>query len=296
MSRIKHPVRPQAEPFSASNIRKLALPVLGLALTAAIHAHAGTAQAAPAAQPKAVAHHTDLRPGRGDGYALVGEDGQGATMTGNSADWAVLRQLRRSIKGEFLWFRDGGKSWIVQDADTLAKARAAWAPVNRLDQQMDAYGKEMDQHGKAMDALGKQMTQAATGMQADQPRVRELQRRMDDLGRQIASLGQQMGGASDSERERLAARMDGLGQRMDELGEQMRAAHEGEGQRRAHAGMDDIGRRMKDAGKPMNELGRKMGALGKQMEQESDAADRTVRGLIRDALARGLAQQAPIQG
>jgi hypothetical protein len=50
--------------------------------------------------------------------------------------------------------------------------------------------------------------------------------------------------------------------------------------------MDEIGKRMNEAGKPMDELGKKMEALGKQMEQESDAADRTVRGLIRDALAR----------
>jgi CII-binding regulator of phage lambda lysogenization HflD len=76
----------------------------------------------------------------------------------------------------------------------------------------------------------------------------------------------------------------------------MRAAHEGEGQRRARASMDEVERRMKDAGKPMDELGKKMDTLGKQMEQESDAADRTVRGLIRDALARGQAQQAPVPG
>jgi hypothetical protein len=46
----------------------------------------------------------------------------------------------------------------------------------------------------------------------------------------------------------------------------------------------------------MDALGKKMDVLGKQMEQESKAAEKTVRGLIRDALARGLAQPAPAQG
>jgi beta-lactamase regulating signal transducer with metallopeptidase domain/predicted nucleic acid-binding Zn-ribbon protein len=292
MSRIKRLVRPQAEP---SFSWKLALPALGLALTAAIHAHAGNAQTAPSAQAKGPAHRVTIQAGREDAYALVSAGEDGVNMTGNNADWSSIKQLKRSIKGEFLWFREGGKSWIVQDPDTLAKARAAWAPLNRLGEQMDAYGKEMDQHGKAMDALGKEMEQAASGMQADQPRVRELQRKMDELGRQMGALGQQMGRASDGERERLARKMDSLSQRMNELGEQMSAAHEGEGQRRARASMDDVGRRMNEAGKPMDALGKKMDVLGKQMEQEGKVAEKTVRGLIRDAMAKGLAQQAPGQ-
>jgi hypothetical protein len=297
MSRIKRLVRPQAEPFSSSFGWKLALPALGLALTAALHAHAGTAPAAPAAAQEKGAVHLTLQESRGDAYALVGEGDEGFNMTGNSADWRSVKQLKRSVKGEFLWFRDGGKSWIVQDPDTLARAHAAWEPVNRLGQQMDAYGKEMDKHGKAMDALGKQMEQAAGGMQVDEPRVRELERKMNELGRQMSSLGQQIGKAnSDSERERLNGRMNGLGRQMNELGEQMRAAHESEGQRRARASMDEIGKRMDEAGKPMDALGKKMDALGKQMDRESKAADKTMRGLIRDAMAKGLAQQAPGQG
>jgi hypothetical protein len=298
MSRIKRLVRPQAESLVGSLSWKLALPALGLALTAAIHAHAGTAPAAPAAAaaPAKPAVHVSLREEPGDAYALVGEGDDGFKMTGNSADWSSIKQLKRSIKGEFLWFRDGGKSWIVQDPDTLAKAHAAWAPVKRLGEQMDTYGKEMDKHGKAMDALGKEMEQAAGGMQVDAPRVRELERQMKELGRQMSSLGQQMGGASDKERERLNDKMGSLGRQMNELGEQMRAAHDSEGQRRARAGMDEVGKRMNEAGKPMDALGKKMDVLGKQMEQESKAADKTVRGIIRDALAKGLAQQAPLQG
>jgi beta-lactamase regulating signal transducer with metallopeptidase domain len=300
MSRIKRLVRPQAEPLNW----KLALPALGLALTAAIHAHAGTALAAPqAAQAPAAAAqakpsvHVTLREERGESYALVGEGKDSFNMTGNSADWSSIKQLKRSIKGEFLWFRDGGKSWIVQDPDTLAKAHAAWEPVNQLGKQMDAYGKEMDKHGKVMESLGKEMEQAAGGMQVDEPRVRELERKMNELGKQMSSLGQQIGKAgNDAERDRLNDKMNALGRQMNELGEQMRAAHESEGQRRARASMDEVGKRMNEAGKPMDELGKKMDVLGKQMDRESKTADKAMRGLIRDAMARGLAQQAPGQG
>jgi beta-lactamase regulating signal transducer with metallopeptidase domain len=302
MSRIKRLVRPQAESHAGSPSWKLALPALGLALTAAIHAHAGTAPAAspaPATSPAPAkpAVHLTLREERGEAYALVGEGGEGFNMTGNSADWPSIKQLKRSIKGEFLWFREGGKSWIVQDPDTLAKAHAAWEPVNQLGKQMDAYGKEMDKHGKVMESLGKQMEQAAAGMRPDEARVHAVERKMNELGRQMSSVGQQIGKAgSDSERDRLTDKMNSLGRQMNDLGEQMRAAHESDGQRRARASMDEVGKRMNDAGKPMDELGKKMDVLGKQMDQESKTADKAMRGLIRDAMAKGLAQQAPAQG
>jgi CII-binding regulator of phage lambda lysogenization HflD len=294
MSRIKRLVRPQSDPLGSSFAWKLALPALGLALTAALHAHAGTTTAAaPAAQPKG-AVHVSLQDTREAPYALVGEGDEGFNMTGNSADWRSIKQLKRSIKGEFLWFREGGKSWIVQDPDTLARAHAAWAPMDKLGKQMEAYGKEMDTHGKAMEALGKQMEQAAAGMQADQPRVRELERKMNELGRQMSTLGEQLGKTkNDAERDRLSDKMNTLGRQMSVLGDQMRAAHESAGQRRAQASMDEVGKRMNEAGKPMDELGKKMDVLGKQMDQESKAADKTVRGLIRDAMAKGLAQPAP---
>jgi beta-lactamase regulating signal transducer with metallopeptidase domain len=301
MSRIKRLVRPQAEPLSSSISWKLALPALGLALTAALHAHAGTAAsaaapAAPAAQSKTVTHQISSQSSREDAYALVGEGDEGFNMTGNSADWSAIKQLKRSIKGEFLWFRDGGKAWIVQDADTVARARAAWAPVNKLGEQMNAYGQEMNKHGEVMNALGKEMERTAGGMRVDEPRIRELERKMNDLGREMSRLGQQIGRAPDGERERLQDKMQGLGQQMNALGEQMRLAHDGEAQRRARADMDAVSKRMNEAGKPMDALGKKMDVLGKQMDKESKAADKTVRGIIRDALTRGLAQQAPLQG
>lgn len=296
MSRIKRLVRPQSEPLASSLNWKLALPALGLALSAAFHAHAGTAQAtAPASHPKAAVHVT-LQENREAPYALVGEGDESFNMTGNSADWKSIKQLKRGIKGEFLWFREGGKSWIVQDPETLARARAAWVPVNRLGEQMDAYGKEMDKHGKVMEALGKEMEQAANGVQPDQPRVRELERKMEAQGQEMAALGQQIGNAPDAERGRLQDRMSVLGRQMNTLGEQMRAAHQSEAQQRARASMDAVGKRMNEAGKPMDQLGKKMDALGKQMDQESKIADKTIRGIIRDAMARGLAQQAPAQG
>jgi len=270
--------------------RLLTLPLFGLLFAAAVGAHAGAADA-PGAHPQI--HHISLER-RGEPYALVRDGDHGITMTGDSGDSLDVKQVRQHVKGDFLWFRDDGKSWVIQDPDVLAKARAAWAPTDRLSEQMDAYGREMDQHGKAMDALGKQMGQSAAGIQPDPEKMQALNRQMDELGRKMGKLSEQMAFArDDDERARLNGQMGRLSARMGELGARMGAVAASDTQRQAQASMKEISRRMNEAGKPMNDLGKKMGALGKDMERESHAADQTVRALIRDAVARGLAHPAP---
>jgi beta-lactamase regulating signal transducer with metallopeptidase domain len=321
MSRIKRLVRPQSEPINW----KLIVPVLGLALSAAVVSQAGTAapQDPPAAQAQQAAAQSrtasteatraardaakatrdvardsarsERRAHRasGDAFALVNGTEQNLSVSGNAGDWSAIREIRRSIDGEFLWFRDGGKSYVVQDREVLARAHAAYEPIERLGKQMDGYGKQMDQHGKAMDALGKEMSKAAAGIRPDEARIHALEREMNDLGRQMGEVGAQMGQARDEERKPLEARMARLSERMNELGKQMREASEPAGQRAAQQSMDEIGRRMKEAGKPMDALGKQMEALGKQMEQEGEKANTTVRALIREAQAKGLARPAP---
>jgi hypothetical protein len=201
---------------------KLTLTILGLAASAALYTHDVMAQgAAGQAHQIHISGHRNA-----DGaYALVREGAHGTNINGDSGDWKYIESIKRAVPGDFLWFRDGGKAYVVQDAQVLAKAIQAWAPVDRLGEQMDVHGKEMDQHGKVMDALGKEMDGAAREKRYD--------------------------------------------------------------------AMEAIGRKMEQAGKPMHALGKKMEVLGKQMERESHAAEATMRELIREAKAKGLARPAP---
>jgi len=137
---------------------------------------------------------------RGEPYALVRDGERGTSMTGDSADWSTIKTLRKRISGDFLWFRDGGKPYIVQDAGVLARARKAWEPVDKLGKEMDVRGREMDKHGKVMDALGKDMERAAAGTKPDEAKMHALERRMNDAGKPMDALGKQM---------------DALGKRMD---------------------------------------------------------------------------------
>ena len=316
MNRIKRLVRPESEPLNW----KMALPILGLsAACAAFYANAQTAPsapvapaaqvapAAPAAPPPAQKKHpkAERRADHGseDGYALVRPHGRGASVSGNGADWNDIEAVKRKIPGDFLWFRDGGKAYVVQDAGVLAKFIDAWAPVDRLGEEMDGYGEQMDQHGEVMEALGRDMERAAVSIDRGHDRglertMKTLGREQERLGRQMEKLGRQMDGATGEQRASLRREMDQLGEKMSELGRQMGQHAEGmqaehERMQQAHGPMEEVGRKMKEAGKPMDALGKKMNVLGKQMDAESHAADKVVRALIKDALAKGLATPAP---
>lgn len=270
---------------------KRALPILGLAACAALAATAVPAQAAAEGKPRVVRVAAIDAP-----YALVRAENGRFDISGSSDDWEEVRAAQRAIDGEFIWFREAGQSYVIDDAAIVARARAAWKPLDRLGVQMDVHGKEMERHGKKMEALQQDMQRATVNLKylPDAHDNRSINKGMRALGREMEALGRQMETArDDGERERIGRRMDELGKRMDDAGKRIDAAYQAPPIRQAHASAEAIGERMRDASKPMEKLGEQMGALGKEMERESKAADQTVRALIREARARGLARPAP---
>lgn len=226
-------------------------------------------------------------------YALVRATPGGFDISGSSDDWDDVRAAQRAIDGEFIWFREDGRSYVIQDPETLRRARAAWAPLDRLGEMMQVHGKDMEKHGKKMEALGRDMERAAAGP-AHMPSERDM-REVDDgmqaLGKHMDLLSRQMAAArDDAERRIIQQKMAETGKRMSDAGERIGEAYDGPQARRQRASMEDIGRQMEIANQPMERLGKRMGELGKQMERESKAADKTVRALIREARAKGLAK------
>jgi hypothetical protein len=186
MSRTKYLIDP-----------KVTLTILGLAASAAFYTHDAVAQVTRGQEHVVVHRHAAGQGNPGAAYALVRDTDRGTSMTGDSADWKQIQAAKRSISGEFLWFRDGGKAYVVQDPQVLAKARAAWAPVDRLGEEMDVYGRQMDQHGKVMGALGKEMDSAAArmryaSMEEIGQRMKEAGKPMDALGKKMDALGKQI--------------------------------------------------------------------------------------------------------
>lgn len=329
MSRIEQLVRPGHRSARGA----LALPLVGVAATClAFYAHAqidsgkaasqpaatvlaqatpapkAAAQAKPGAAAQASAKPTTIAraDSRDETYALVSKDRDGITMSGSTDDLDEIRAARSSLTGtDFIWTRRNGKTYVISDAATVAKVNEAWRDSRKLGDQMQALGKQMEVHGDRMEALGHQMEQLAprTG---NTEAVEAASRRMEELAQQHALIAARqaevssgMWRADAAGQERLSAKIDALSAQQDALGRQM------DEQSRildAHARqmdanskpMEALSRQMEEASKPMDALGRQMDTLGREHEKIVEQAERTTRRLIDDAIARGLAQPAPV--
>ena len=91
------------------------------------------------------------------GYALVRKDREGISMSGDLDDVDAIRAARRSIDGDFIWFRRDGKAYVVRDAALLARVQEAWKPLEPLEAQMEVLDERMRPHSDRMEALGARM-------------------------------------------------------------------------------------------------------------------------------------------
>ena len=241
-------------------------------------------------------------------YALVQGPERRGMLSGDSRDFDDIAAARQAVPGDFLWFRQGGKAYVVQDPALIAKVTEAYAPLKRLGEQMEVHGKEMEKHGKVVEQLGREMERKAGARQPEHAETRRitgliaaLAPQQARLQRDIMQLERQIDDASGATRAQLAGKRDQLNARLGDIERQLDAQHaQLERQHgkidEARAPLEALGAQMKEAGEPMDSLGQKMNVLGREMDQHGKAAERVMREVLRDAVARGLAKPAPGQG
>jgi bla regulator protein blaR1 len=307
MSRIEQLVRPGRRAVGG----RIAFPLLGLAAACmAFYAHAQIANGKPVAAPQAapVAQVTKLQVGKmpREAYALVRKGRDGVTMSGSTDDLHAIENARRSLDGDFVWFRRADKAYVISDPATIARAEKAWQDADQLGVQMDALGKQMEVHGARMEALGAQMERLSV-RQEQTPAMEAASRRMESLAKQQEALGKQqeqlaasMSQGNEAEQEQLEQKMDALSEQQDALARQMdqqAEAIDAESERleAQMQPMEALSRQMDEAGKPMEALGEKMDALGAQQERLVAQAEMEMQKLIGEAMAKGLAVPAPGQ-
>jgi beta-lactamase regulating signal transducer with metallopeptidase domain len=333
MPRIRQLLRPERRAAGATVLSLAGLPLVGLALAgAAFYAQAQLAPSqatapppppsasarplpAPAARPGArvlpapaprpAAGSPDVEGDDRSAYALVRADRDGISLSGDLDDVDEVRAARRAIDGDFLWFRRDGEAWVVRDADTLARVRAAWAGTDALGERMQGLEARMQPHSKAMEALGERMEALAEDNAFESPEGRAAIEAMEALGDEIGELAERQ--------VELAMRMEGADGADETRLDQERAALEREQERmharmerhqrelevlngrmaRQHAPMEALAREMEAASEPMEAIGREMEALGERIEEAAGLADAQTRRLIEEAVRTGRAQPAP---
>lgn len=239
-----------------------------------------------------------------DGYALVRRGRDGFSMSGDMDDVDDIKSARRSIDGDFIWFRRNGKAFVVRDPALLARANKAWEVTQPYEAKMKVLEDRMQPHQQKLDAMSRRMDAMHVDFERT-PQMREAERAMQalaerqrDLAEQHRAMAKQYVRANDADRERLDRQSQQLDAQQQALSEQMQrhsAVLEAQHQRMQGESekMEAVAREMEAASKPMEAIGKEMEAVGEQLERQANLADRQVRMLIDEAVQKGLAQPAP---
>jgi hypothetical protein len=129
-----------------------------------------------------------------------------------------LSASRLRMHGNYLWFRRGGKTWLVEDAPTLERAVKLFAPLNALEPEQDAL-REKEQ---ALD-------DRETSLDDEEERIDAAMERLepadaDDEQDEDAPVAAYVPSPEDErERDELAARLDELHAKQRELQTEQRA-------------------------------------------------------------------------
>ncbi|HEX8612949.1 MAG TPA: M56 family metallopeptidase [Telluria sp.] len=295
-----------AIPATRAALAAPALPAAPAAPAARMDMPAPPAPPLPPAPPPPPRLPVSITKGAGEmSYALVQGPERKGMLSGDSRDVDDIATAKQTVLGDFLWFRQGGKAYMVQDPALIAKVSDAYAPLKRLGARMEVHGKEMEKHGKVVEQLGREMERTVGTSRPEHEETRRiagliaaLAPQQARLQREIVQLERQIDDAGGATRAQLSAKRDQLNVKLSDIERQLDVQHaQLERQHgkieQARAPVDALGEQMKEAGKPMDALGQKMNVLGREMDQQGKAAERVMREVLRDAVARGLARPVP---
>jgi bla regulator protein blaR1 len=199
--------------------------------------------------------------GDGESYVFLYGDGS-STMSGSMSDIDRAKKLRGSEGGDILWFRHGGKEYVVRDAATLKEIREIFKEQGELGRRQGELGGQQGKLGAQQGELGGR--QGALGA-----RQGALGAKHGALAAEHARRG---GDGDDQELEKKEAELD---RQMEDLSRQM----------------EELGRQQEALGRQQEALGRKQEDLGRQQEEASARAEKAFRELRDRAIQNGTAKE-----
>jgi beta-lactamase regulating signal transducer with metallopeptidase domain len=201
-------------------------------------------------------------------FVIVTGKSDALTMSGSEEDAEHVKELRKKIQGDFIWFQRDEKSYIIRDPALIDRAKKFWAPQEELGRKQEELGKQQEALGAQQEALGEKMEQVKVN-------VPDMTAELDKLKAELKKLSE--GGTQ----EELGDIQSEIGDIQSKIGELQSQAGEKQG---------DLGRMQGDLGRKQGDLGRKQGDLGRQQGELARQASRQMKELLNDAVSHGQAQ------
>jgi len=236
-------------------------------------------------------------------------------FTGNSMDFEEIFALQRQAARDLIWFRDGEKTYTIDDPALIARLAGVRAPLEILERRQAQISNQMveqsTQLGQVGAQIGLQVAELVTGLNGElNQELLPLTSQMSAYGVQIGGLAARMAapGLSESEQEAIEKQMDALEKQMDALEKQIDAASErieakaeklekqAERQEKQNKSIEDTSKKMEAASKAIEALGKQIEELERQQEKLSPSILKAIQNLIPEALAAGKAKPVESKG
>lgn len=316
MSRIEQLVRPTRRAHPSARI---VFPLLGLAAACiASYAYAQIGKRDPAAMQASTQASRTYDASARETFALVQKNSDGITMSGSTNDLPAIKAAKHGVDRDFLWVRRAGKAYVVTDPSLLARARQAWRETDALSQQMEALSDQMEAHSNNVEAVSKRMAQlsaqnadlatsaserdngaehaeaAAKAEREAEAATARAEHAAEVATRNAEREAEAAAAKAEREAEAAAASAERAAIAASKAEREAEAASaEAERLEAQQRPMEALARDMELASKPMEALSKRMEALSNRQEQAAARAERELRNLISEALAKGLAKPAP---
>ena len=205
-----------------------------------------------------------------DSFALV-IGNEVVSFDGNFDD--RFNDIRRNVQGDFIYCKQKGKFYVIEDPALLAKAKALYAPMDVLSKQQEELGRQQEALGAQQEALGKQQE----AVKVPTP----------DLSKELASLDEAMQklkalqGNKEVTQQSLAEVQERIGEIQGRLGNLQGLAGEQ---------MGKLGEEQDRLGEQQRKLGEEQGRLGEQQGKIGEEAQRKLKPLIDQAIRDGRAK------
>jgi len=205
----------------------------------------------------------------GESFGIVRGDGN-AHFSGDlhSAD---INKIRKLAHGDFLWFTRSGKSYFVDDPDTVKQVADLYKPMEALGKQQEELGRQQEELGKKQEELGRQQEQAAVP-------TPDVSKEIAEINAAVAKLQSKMGKTvTQAELADLQSKLGDLQGRLGGL----------QGEMGSKQGA--FGAKMGELGAQQGKLGAQQGRLGAEQGRLAQQADQKVKSIIDQSLQNGKA-------
>jgi hypothetical protein len=123
-------------------------------------------------------------------YVVITGNSNDIIMSGRKEDLQHAQELRETIKGDFIWFRRGEKSYIITDPAFIARARALFAPEKELERKQEELSRQEAALSSQPAAHSKQGDNGAAKLPDPALELEQVRARMKELESSGASQSQ----------------------------------------------------------------------------------------------------------